>query len=590
MHLQITGRLEPGETYAQIELDAANILPRGEFVTFELVNIIICKQEDHSHLEGENKGDYPVDPNRYQEVVTIKRPRPRPLTFRRRTTVHVPHLDPPQQRARREIDDENNDNENELGDMDLMYAAVFRESIFDFEIENFGELSLESFVNTVLQGKQGPACFGHFQRLIDHQPIYQLLDPANEEEKKKRKKRIQITLPPLTQIMCADQSFFKYLGMDSLATMMGDTNMVGLVNFDSKQSKIFISPEAHLTALKFSFYSDRAAPEKYDIFFQRLNPIVSSKVSLRQFCNKNALATSKLFQMILNCIIEALDLPLDSLRVFLLEDGSTLLLDKAEHLLHAEDSADNFRISFKFGLRLQDLLGLEQNTITWILSPRRASAGFKLKEALIPENFDMCSTILDGAKIDFLNQESSHPKVKEWKIMWEKIQQETEEQREVQPFEVGGDDVGFDIAGRPLREREGEADGDVVDEDGEEFDFVQIPNQTPRPPTSFFVANTQRKHICTIPNIFPEYFTLILREGEPLDYLTTVRGLVSVLGLVRKMQPNIVSNACVVKNVQMLKSLSIEFVDESLNTIKVAPGSPAIWIKIDLKCRSGQQY
>jgi len=588
MHLQITGRLEPGETYAQIELDAANILPKGEFVTFELVNIIICKQEDHTHLEGEQKADYPVDPNRYAEVVTIKRPRPQPLTFRRRTTVHVPHLEPPQQRARRDAgdndDNDDDNNENELGDMDLMYAAAFRESIYDFEIENFGELYLESLVNTVLQGKQGPACFGHFQRLLEHQPIYQLVDPANEEEKKKRKKRVQITLPPLTQLTCMDPSFFKYLGMENVASRIGETNMFGLVNPELKTSKIFISTEAHLTALKFSFYGDRAAPEKYDIFFQRLNPIISSKVSLRKFCNKNALATTKLFQMILNCIVEALNLPLDSLKAFLLEDETTLLLDKADHLLHAEDSADNFRISFKFGLRLQDLLGLEQSSVTWILSPRRASPGFKLGKALIPEDFALCPPILEETKIDLLNQESSHPTVQEWKKMWEKIQLQ-EAGRNLPPFDVGGEEVGFDIEGRPLRERE-----EGAASDDEEFDFVQIPNPTPRPPSSFFVANIQRKHICTIPNIFPEYFTLILREGEPLDYLTPVRGLVSVLGLVRKLQPNIVSNACVVKNVQMLKSLSVEFVDESLNTIKAAPGSPAIWIKLDLKCRSGQQY
>ena len=133
---------------------------------------------------------------------------------------------------------------------------------------------------------------------------------------------------------------------------------------------------------------------------------------------------------------------------------------------------------------------------------------------------------------------------------------------------------------------------EMADADREDdFELVQISNPRPPPPTSFSVANTSRKHICTTPNVFPEFFTLVLREGEPLDYLTATRGIVSVLGIVRKLQPSIVPNVpCVLKNVASVKSLSVEFVDESLNTIKVGPDSSAAWIKLDLKCRSGLQY
>jgi hypothetical protein len=280
-------------------------------------------------------------------------------------------------------------------------------------------------------------------------------------------------------------------------------------------------------------------------------------------------ATAELFQMTLNCVMDALDLPENSLRAFLLEDETTLELDKNENLLHTEDAENNFRISFKFGLRLRDLMGLEQEEIIWILTPRHPGQ-VKLGKALIPEAAEICEEIRAGLREEFLNQTSTHPTVQEWKKQYD------ERKKKKPAFNVGGSEFEFEIEGR-----------EAVEDD---YELVQIPNPYPRPPKFFTVANSARKHICTLPNIFPEYFTLILREGEPIDYLTSVRGHGSILGIVRKMQPNIVANTCVLKNVQTLKSLSIEFVDASLNTIRVALESPPVWIKLDLKCHSGQQY
>ena len=592
MLLQVTGRLDPGETYATVDLDAGNILPKGPYVTLELVNIIICKQENHDHFAKPTVSEYPSDPSRYPESITVRQSRPRPLNFRRRTTLHVPHLDIPElvddnetflARFRRDIGEgevaaaaEAEAEEDEIGDMEFMYAASFRESIFEFEIVNFPNLSLEGLVNGVLQGKQSPASFSHFQRLLQHQPKYELVEQTEGEEGKGRKKRVKITLPPQTRLMCDSQNFFAYLGMQDLAEKIGETQLFGLSNESATDSKAFFSTVPQSTALKFNFYDPTVKPaESYVVFLQRLNPFVLSKVSLSKFCNKNTIATAKLFQMTLNCVMDALDLPDNSLRAFLLNDETTLELDKNEDLLHAEDALNNFKISFKFGLRLQDLLGLEQEELVWILTPRRPGQ-VKLAKALIPEAPEICEKIVAELIDDFYNQESSHPTVQEWKKQYQDRQEGKAVIANEKVFDVGGNEFEFEIEGRQ------------ADED--DFELVQVPNPFPRPPSVFTVANTTRKHICTLPNIFPEYFTLILREGEPIDYLTSVRGHGSVLGIVRKLQPNIVANTCVVKNVQMLKSLSIEFVDASLNTIKVALESPSVWIKLDLKCHSGQQY
>ena len=181
MHLQVTGRLDPGESYATIDLDATNILPRGQFLTLELVNIIICRQEDHSHFEEAQRAEYPEDPSRYPESLTVRRPRPQPLTFRRRTALHDPHLEVPTaeaepepageaeadadeelQRERRQVRPapapapEEEEELTPLGEMEMEYSASFRYPIFEFEIANFRQLSLDSLIERVLQGKQGP--------------------------------------------------------------------------------------------------------------------------------------------------------------------------------------------------------------------------------------------------------------------------------------------------------------------------------------------------------------------------------------------------------------------------------------------------
>jgi hypothetical protein len=110
-----------------------------------------------------------------------------------------------------------------------------------------------------------------------------------------------------------------------------------------------------------------------------------------------------------------------------------------------------------------------------------------------------------------------------------------------------------------------------------------INNPARRPPTEYFVANASQPHICTDPATFPENCTLIVREGDPSDYLST-RGPCSILGIIRKSrQPNIISNGCVLRANQKVNSLSIEIIDDSLNTFKIT-GNTEMWIKLDLQC------
>ena len=143
---------------------------------------------------------------------------------------------------------------------------------------------------------------------------------------------------------------------------------------------------------------------------------------------------------------------------------------------------------------------------------------------------------------------------------------------------------------------EAEAEGDEPEEGGADDEppedpwmEIEIDNPVPRPTQNFLVANSRRPHVCTPPNTFPDYCTVLIKEGEPTDHVS-MRGACSILGLIRNRQPNIVSNKAVVKNIKNMKYLAIEFIDEAFNTFKLPAGGAPMFIKIDLKAVRNNVY
>ena len=151
------------------------------------------------------------------------------------------------------------------------------------------------------------------------------------------------------------------------------------------------------------------------------------------------------------------------------------------------------------------------------------------------------------------------------------------------PLEAaGGEDVDEEA---PLEA----GGGEDVDEEVDPWMEIEIDNPQPRPNANFLVANVQRNHICTPPHEFPQYCTVLLKEGEPSDHIST-RGACSILGIIRNRNPNIVPNKAVVKNIKNMKHVAIEFIDEAFNTFKLQPNSASMWIKIDLRADRNVYY
>jgi hypothetical protein len=139
-------------------------------------------------------------------------------------------------------------------------------------------------------------------------------------------------------------------------------------------------------------------------------------------------------------------------------------------------------------------------------------------------------------------------------------------------------------AAEPVKEQEaieGAAGGgdanDNDDDDDEpeeilgEFDIIQIPNPTPRRPRTFeTLKNAPTVRLHPAPVAFPLEFTLLVREGEPLDYIAD-RGYVSILGQIHNNPPHVVPNKCLLKNTgQRISQFNIEILDSHMNSWKLA--------------------
>ena len=145
MLIQLTGKLDPGESYAVVNVNE-RILPEKSF-SLELVSLSFCHNQEHedTHFPVQEQGTYPVGPA-YEEYVTINVPRPRLALHRRRTMYYVPYFEdedeslqrfvrsasPPLKRVKRNDD---------IGLMEVHYVAGYNKNACDFKVTDFSNQS-----------------------------------------------------------------------------------------------------------------------------------------------------------------------------------------------------------------------------------------------------------------------------------------------------------------------------------------------------------------------------------------------------------------------------------------------------------------
>ena len=689
MHLQLTGRLDPGEKFATLSLDGADLFSGQKMTNLALLSVVFCHQSNHTHFPGPVKALYPVDPSRYPETVTI---------HRKTRSVQTDSND---NASDNENDDDNDDDDDsqpprpkrqkreaqnvsdpaspraaarQILPMEIKYHAGFRKTVFDFTIDNFREESPKTLIDNVLAKQHADNVSNHFQQLLQHPIKYALL---SGREPARGQKLVQITLPPLIRFMCNDKKLFALLGFveASQPSQITGKNIWYLENPSRTESKIFLATSEINPNVKFNFHTPKSKPaNSYTIHVQRLEPNFSSVLTLDTFCQQNSTATLKFFKLILEGTVEALSLPTDSLQAKLVT-SDVISLEKAVSLQNESDAPDNFHFFVQLGSHIFSLLGVASSEIAWSISRKIEikMTPSSLTDSLSADTQDRCQHVIDNLPNMFLNQTSENEIVKRWQARWQQYLTEMEavtarkqEEDSVQSdteISKGDDGLGSDaqqpmpppppppniqiisedVAGTDSTTIEESSDisssatttatattttttmtttttsdsvisshdaesstqrqptppppppppppprllppSDVSSSTHSDETTIVINNPDRRPATDYIVANSIRPHTCSNPLTFPDNCTLIVREGEPTDYLAT-RGYCSVLGLFRKeKQPSVLSNGSFLRAGQNLNSLSIEIVDDALNTYMIT-GETSMWIKLNLQCTS----
>ena len=366
MHLQLVGRLDPNETFAMFDVENVTNLISGNWIHLELLNIIICQNQDHSHFELPETAPYPSDPDRYKEKIVKLFPNPRQVTFRRRTFqmiehVPVPHIQPAAKRPRRQ-----RRHVEVLDPLQMEYSATFRSNIHRYEIPDFPNKSIARMIDK-LQQEQRPRVVNHFQKLLKGTPTYELVEDAGRRGARK----VKISLPPLTRLMCTSLEVFKLMALEGKVTSVTvqDTLFHALINTSRHKEKIFMGEQTVEASMKFAvLFEHEPCPPLLRWHFMRFPdtiPVTKITFEERALCRQYPQAAEIFIRHTLKCIEEYLYLPANCLTTNLSNDY--LEISKSEDFYNPADNLNNLSILIRLGSQLKDLLGFEDSTITWIM-------------------------------------------------------------------------------------------------------------------------------------------------------------------------------------------------------------------------------
>ncbi len=438
MLLQLVGCLEAGETYARVNLEAADLVPHSappsnDYVELELVNIIICQNAAHNHFEPfPPTAEYPRSDTDYQEKITIKVPRPQPLVHRRRTRYFTfPEDAPPSvavKRSKRTLPR----GIGSLGDYQVEYKARFNSPLHTFDVTPLNILSPAGLVKK-LQEQARPRIERHFQRLLADLPSYEL-DTTGSTRRSSYK--IKITLPPQTRQFCSHKEIFTILGFENQISEE-DTGVEitstkwALVNNSTTEKKVFLSEHFVDTAtlINVLLVSKKISFQAETIYFYfgrypTMFPPTYLNFTEEALCSKNPAATSYFFQLLLECIVDQLGLPAQSLRVTL--NDKQLLFSKDPRLEKTEDHTNNFNFYARFGPKIEEKLGLSSPGVIWRLNGGRKLELVQLQENLPDETEEesrLCQTVMSTfMREQFYNQEGGNANVVgRWQQQWQEI-------------------------------------------------------------------------------------------------------------------------------------------------------------------------
>jgi hypothetical protein len=461
MLLQLTGRLDPDETYAIIDLDGADLVahsapPAQDYVELELVNLTICHNPEHNHFEPfPPTAPYPVTDDGWTEKITIRVPRPMPLVHRRRTRFFT-FPDDPAPMVQYVEDSEihhkrykRSPKVQPLTEYQVEYRGRFLNSSFPIEIAGVlqGAYTSSSKIVKYLHGAVRPRIERHFQQLLLSRPAFEI---DCSDSSRRNFCRLKITLPAQTRFLCNSKVFYNILGFvtqlsEVRSTTEGASSKWGLVNSSKTDEKIFLSEELVETATIFPviFSSKRINFNLDTVYFHfERHPSSSPNAYLtfaeEALCYQNLGATVYFFQLLAECVIQQVNLPRGSIKFTLKPEGETtyIVFSKDPNLESTGDTLGNFNIYARFGSKIAEKLGLTLQIVNLRLG------GSQKLDTMFAVNSDNDETEVESEKCQviinklmreqFFNQTGGVVEITQiWQNSWQKIVNErnTEKQR-----------------------------------------------------------------------------------------------------------------------------------------------------------------
>ena len=213
MLLELTGRLDPGELWARIDVPENVLPPRG--FGLELLDLVACADGDHAddHFEAHPVSEYPPRRVPYEENVVVRVPRPQPAVHRRRTIYLAPELEAPgggglarypRQAPAQPLPPEPHE---------CRIQASYSLRRVDFPVPGFDRLSVSRLfqkLNSTFKEK----VLDHFHHALPEWTDKLVQFVPDRPDARQTGGRCVVTLPPLLSLSCDSYRLWTVLGVE----------------------------------------------------------------------------------------------------------------------------------------------------------------------------------------------------------------------------------------------------------------------------------------------------------------------------------------------------------------------------------------
>ena len=434
MFLELMGRMEPGESFAVVQIPE-KILTEKIF-SLELVSITFCNREEHenTHFPVTQRADFP-EPPPYEEYIEERRPRPLPVIHRRRT-MHLERaprsvsifdyypLEPKRLKRAGDDDDEAGGSGGGVDSNDLKYTAIFSHTKVDLAVPDLGTITLHTFAerfNSLLANKIEPFFLNLYSTSIE--PYLEFVPKSTTS---RTTGTFNLRLAANTRLGVTDPKFWICMGFPVSLITHTKNKIFFLTN--STNQRVVIPTESErnvhqkLVLMYQLLFGSRAVPDSFfKISFYDLNPMLRSTLTVDpdSVCNKNIIGTCYFFKFLFDTIERVFSLKSDFVRVTYNSTDNTIDVTRGDNLSAPPDlKINSVYVTMLFGSGLQAKLNLSSPAINLNIGGKPDTIQLQAPSASAIDDDNTCQAKILSLQDDFYNQHSSNDIVKTMAAEW----------------------------------------------------------------------------------------------------------------------------------------------------------------------------